>query len=82
MLLVGIVFGCFMLVIWTAMAARLGYKPALGLLVIFPIANLFVISYLAFAESPNETALRRRQRHKAAGLDGEDDYPEFFRHVA
>lgn len=65
----------YLVILWMALASRLGYSPAVGLLTVIPLLNVIVISYLAFAESPYESQLRRGPRRGAK----EDDYPEFFR---
>jgi hypothetical protein len=69
------------LVVWMSLAARLGYNPGIGFLAIIPVVNLIAIGYMAFAESPNETTLRRRDRQPARGMRHDDEYPEFFRGI-
>ncbi len=46
------------------LAKRLGYDPMLGLALLCPGVNLAVFYYIAFRESPIETALRRAQRRE------------------
>jgi hypothetical protein len=60
---VGFVWYC-----WATLAGRLGYDwPGfIGLGMLVPIINFFVLLFLVFSESPNEQKLRgvrRRERH-------------------
>jgi len=43
---------------WCMLAKRLGYDAMAGLLMLIPVANLFVFFYWAFTESPTERKLR------------------------
>lgn len=43
---------------WCFLARRLGYEWTAGLLMLFPVLNLFVLLSWAFWESPHERELR------------------------
>jgi len=46
------------IIAWCQIAKRLGYDPYTGLLMLIPVANLFVFFCWAFWESPNERRIR------------------------
>lgn len=63
----------FMVVCYCKIAGKAGFSPALGLLVLVPLANIFLIGYLAFAEWP---ALQGRSRRWSSDYDRYDDEDE------
>ena len=75
-IVIGMAFAAFTLLVYFLIVKRTGYSPWLSLLMLVPVANLIVLIILAFTEWPIERELKAlRARAGAAAIDDAGTIP-------